>query len=299
MPRSLRLAHISDIHCTGGGVWEPEGWDAGVKLVNEMRPDAVLISGDFTDWGLRAEWEKIVPRLDELRAPKVTCLGNHDARREGWRIYEEMLGRDRYYATRIKDVDFIVLDSSQPDLDDGEVGREQRGWLRDRLREAEFPVVVLHHHLVPIPNTGREMNICRDSGGVLKILSEWKVPLVLGGHRHMPWAWELNETLIAHAGTFSSNKRQMPHSFNMVTIGEERVKVELVKFALDGNAETSLIADACLDEQWGGQGREDDIRSVHEAGLRPEGPARGGRDEGQSADKRERRPAGDGQLLGR
>lgn len=274
MARSLRLAHISDIHCTTGSVWQPQAWEVGVGLVNEMGFDAVLASGDFTDWGLRTEWDEVAPRLEQLRAPLVTCLGNHDARREGWRVYEELLGRDRYYAEKVKGVDFIVLDSSQPDLDDGEVGREQRGWLRDRLREAEFPVVVLHHHLVPIPNTGREMNICRDAGGVLKVLSEWQVPLVLGGHRHMPWAWELGETLIAHAGTFSSNKRQMPHSFNAVTIAEDRVQVELVKFSPDGHHESALIADACIGERWGGEGRAE-TSPVYEAGLRPEGPEQG------------------------
>lgn len=267
----LRLCHISDIHCTSGGVWQPEAWEVGVRLVNERRPDAVLASGDFTDWGLRSEWEQIVPRLAEIEAPLITCLGNHDARREGWRVYEEMLARDRYYARKIGDVDFIVLDSSQPDLDDGEVGREQRGWMRDRLREAEFPVVVLHHHLVPIPNTGREMNICRDAGGVLKIIDEWQVPLVLGGHRHMPWAWQVNETLIAHAGTFSSNKRQMAHSFNEVTISNGRVKVELVKFDAEGRTERSVIADACVGERYGGLAQSE-TNPVYEGGLRPEGP---------------------------
>lgn len=271
MAPRMRLGHVSDLHCTSGGVWQPEAWDAGVEILNEMRFDAVLVSGDFTDWGLRSEWEEIVPRLSEIRAPLITCLGNHDARREGWRVYEEMLGRERYEARRVGNVDFVVLDSSQPDLDDGEVGREQRGWLRDRLREAELPVVVLHHHLVPIPNTGREMNICRDAGGVLKILDEWQVPLVLGGHRHMPWAWKLGETLIAHAGTFSSNKRQMPHSFNAVTIGEERIQVELVKFHADGNHERSFVADAAIGERWGGEAKSE-VEPVLEGGLSAEGP---------------------------
>lgn len=266
MPRSLRLGHVSDVHFTSGGVWQPEAWDAGVEILNEMRFDAVLLSGDFTDWGLRSEWERIVPRLAEIRATKITCLGNHDARREGWRVYEELVGRERYYHERVKGIDFVVLDSSEPDLDDGEIGREQRGWMRDRLRESEFPVVVLHHHLVPIPNTGREMNICRDAGGVLKVIDEWQVPLVLGGHRHMPWAWRINSTLIAHAGTFSSNKRQMPHSFNTVEISEDCIRVELVKFWPDGNHEASPVAEVPIGERWGGSAR-DRVQQVHEAGI--------------------------------
>ena len=263
MGRPFRLGHISDLHCTRGGVWEPEAWDQGVERLNALDLDAVLVSGDFTDWGLRYEWEMIVPKLDEIRAPRITCLGNHDARREGWRIYEQLLGRPRYYAERVKGVDFVVLDSSEPDLDDGQVGREQRGWMRDRLREANFPVVVIHHHLVPIPNTGREQNICRDAGGVLKVIDEWQVPLVLGGHRHMPWAWRINSTLICHAGTFSSNKRQMPHSFNVVTIDKDRITVDLHKFPMD---EVTPLADVCVPERWGGSAR-DGVQQVPEAGL--------------------------------
>jgi len=263
--RPLRIAHVSDLHFTRGHVFEPESWDAGVRYVNELDPDVVVASGDFTDWGLRSEWEMAVERLRELRAPVVPCLGNHDARREGWRVYEDLFGCKRYYARRHGGVDFIVLDSSQPDLDDGEVGREQRGWLRDRLREATFPVVVLHHHLVPIPNTGREMNICRDAGGVLKVLDEWKVPLVLGGHRHMPWAWRVNDTLLAHAGTFSSNKRQMPPSFNYVEVARDRIRIELVKFLTD---ERTFVAEATPPARWGG-GADSNVEQVHEAGLKP------------------------------
>ncbi len=263
MPPSIRIAHLSDIHYTHGSVWEPESWAAGVAAVNREGADAVLMTGDFTDWGLRSEWEGIIPRLDEVHAPRITCLGNHDARREGWRIYEELMGRPRYYRETIGGVDFLVLDSSQPDLDDGQVGREQREWLSDRLAESAFPVVVLHHHLVPIPNTGREMNILRDAGGVLKVIDDHHVPLVVGGHRHMPWAWRVNETLIAHAGTFSSNKRQMPPSYNMITIEGDCVRVELVKFL---TGERSLVAENEVPSRWGGTGK-DRVEQVREAGL--------------------------------
>lgn len=261
--RPLRIAHVSDVHITTSGIFEPESWEAGVAAVNAAEPDVVVLSGDHTDWGLRSEWEIVRERLRDFTAPLVTCLGNHDARREGWRVYEEMFGCNRYYARKVRDVDFVVLDSSQPDLDDGEIGREQRGWMRDRLREAEFPVVVLHHHLVPIPNTGRETNICRDAGGVLKVLDEFEVPLVLGGHRHMPWAWRLNGTLLAHAGTFSSNKRQMPPSYNWVEVGRDRIRVELVKFMTD---ERTPVAEVEPPARWGGR-EQPQVAQVHEAGI--------------------------------
>ena len=49
-------------------------------------------------------------------------------------------------------VRIVGIDSSEPDLNEGKVGRVHYDWIR---REFESPsdlkVFVLHHHLLPIP----------------------------------------------------------------------------------------------------------------------------------------------------
>jgi 3',5'-cyclic AMP phosphodiesterase CpdA len=255
---------VSDLHVSRDGVFEPDTFEAGLARVSALAPDVVVASGDLTDWGLRPEFERARALLARFPAPVLTCLGNHDARREGWRVYEELF-RPRYYRERVGGLDFLVLDSSQPDLDEGEVGREQRAWLARELRTCALPIVVLHHHTVPVPNTGREMNVLRDAGGLLYALDEFEVPLVLGGHRHYPWAWRLNTTLIAHAGTFSSEKRNWPAGFNLVEVTPERLSVELHAFP---GEEARPLADVPLPRRWGGEAPRR-LHGVHEGGLAP------------------------------
>lgn len=73
----------------------------------------------------------------------------------------------------------------------------------------------------------------------------------------------LNETLIAHAGTFSSSKRQMEHSFNLVTLERDRIQVEMRKFPSD---ETTPLADVAVPRKWGGSA-EERIFQTREAGV--------------------------------
>src|SRR3712207_8793452 len=57
-------------------------------------------------------------------------------------------------------------------LDDGRVGREHYDFIHDTFAKAEekLKIFVIHHHLIPIPGTGRERNIIYDAGDVLELL---------------------------------------------------------------------------------------------------------------------------------
>ncbi len=129
-------------------------------------------------------------------------------------------------------------DSSEPDLDDGRIGRENYGIMIDTFTQHKdrFKIFTLHHHLLPIPGTGRERNIPVDSGDVLKILTEREVNLVLSGHKHVPWIWRLENTLFISAGTTTTTrvKGRMGPSFMFLEVGDRGSlftveKVELEK----------------------------------------------------------------------
>jgi len=51
----------------------------------------------------------------------------------------------------------------------------------------KFKVVGMHHHLIPVPDTGIERNTVFDAGNVLMSLTQNNVDLVLCGHKHHPW----------------------------------------------------------------------------------------------------------------
>ena len=45
---------------------------------------------------------------------------------------------------------------------------------------------MLHHHLLPVPGTGRERNVVYDAGDAIECLQRAGVNLVLSGHKHVP-----------------------------------------------------------------------------------------------------------------
>ena len=89
----------------------------------------------------------------------------------------------------------------------------------------KLKVLALHHHLIPIPGTGRERQIPTDAGDLLGLLIELDVDIVLSGHRHKPWVWKLENTHFITAGTASTQRlkgRSYP-SFNIINFLEKRM----------------------------------------------------------------------------
>ena len=222
----LTIAHISDIHA-GSPYFVPSMMDRVVVEVNELAPDIVLCSGDLTEMGFRPDYVTAKEYLDRLEAPRVVIPGNHDARNVGYVHFEELIG-PRSQTLMMNDVLIVALDSTEPDLDIGQIGRAKYDWLRELYaRPAGFRIFMLHHHLIPIPGTGRERNIVYDAGDLLEVLQECGVDLVLSGHKHVPYAWRLERLFIVNAGTCCSLRLRgnTKACYNVVRIEDDHVSV--------------------------------------------------------------------------
>ena len=81
LPRAFegfRIAQLSDIHI---GPFMPAGQIRRyVAIANELKPDLILLTGDFVTWDADTQ-EEAVAALSGLQAPfgVFGCLGNHDA----------------------------------------------------------------------------------------------------------------------------------------------------------------------------------------------------------------------------
>jgi 3',5'-cyclic-AMP phosphodiesterase len=173
-------------------------------------------------------------RLDRLECEEIVYVpGNHDARSVGYLHFEDLFG-DRMHCRTVQgedgDARVVCVDSSKPDIDEGEVGRELYGWILDSFAgETDFRVFVMHHHLVSIPGTGRERNNIWDSGDVLELLRSAGVDVVLGGHRHVPHVWPIAGFFLVHSGTVSTRRVRgyARPSYNFVTLTREELEVEM------------------------------------------------------------------------
>ena len=237
----LRLAHLASLHC-GAIRYRPDLLERAVRDVNELDADAVLVAGDLTAAGYEWEYEEALERLGQLDAPTVMVPGNHDSRNVGYIHFERLIGPryttwrlpfddDRAEAVGASGLTVIGLDSSQPDLDDGHVGREWYPWLQEEARrhEDDLVVVMLHHHLLAIPGAGRDLNHVVDTGDLLPILDELAVDMVLTGHKHVPYFWGLNGILLCNAGTVSTGELRgtVPASWSELEIDAETIRVYL------------------------------------------------------------------------
>lgn len=230
MKEKVVIAHVSDVHVTSQ-YFSRELEKNVVNEVNRAKPDLLVVTGDLTNEGYLHEYREAQSFLDQFKVERMlVVLGNHDSRNAGYIIFEEIFGT-RYPSVEVGPVKVVGVDSTEPDLDDGHVGRLAYRIIENELKDfSGVKVVALHHHLVPVPGTGRERNIPSDSGDFLKLLSDLNVHLVLCGHKHVPWLWRLNGMLIINAGTATTLrlKAHTPPSFNLLTISRRQIVAERV-----------------------------------------------------------------------
>jgi Icc protein len=201
---AFTIAHISDLHC-GGPYFLPNLLERAISEVNDLSPDVVICTGDLTTFGFKEEYLQAKGYLDRIKCDSLVVIpGNHDSRNVGYVHFEELFG-DRSSVLRVGGVTIVAIDSSEPDLDHGHVGRGRYRWIEEQFAPpADLRIFVLHHHLLPVPGTGRERNVVYDAGDAIECLQRAQVDLVLSGHKHVPYAWRLEDLFVVNAGTVSS-----------------------------------------------------------------------------------------------
>ena len=153
-------------------------------------------------------------------------------------------------------VSVVAIDSTEPDLDHGQIGRGRYRWIEEQFRreEADLKIFVLHHHLLPVPGTGRERNVVYDAGDAIECLQRAGVDLVLSGHKHVPYAWRLEDLFIVNTGTVSSLRLRgnTRPCYNVVEIaGLARGRLAQVPVPRAGADHPVLDGDALLREVHG------------------------------------------------
>jgi len=226
-PKPVVIAQISDPHC-GSIRYSPSLAATVVAEVNELAPDIVAVTGDLTDTGFADEYLEARALLDGLECERVLVVpGNHDSRNVGEVHFASLFG-PRDPEVRVGGVHMLGIDSSEPDLDSGRVGRDGYRRIEERFAEpSEFKIVAIHHHLLPVPGTGRERNIVADAGDLLRTLTSNGVDLVLCGHKHVPNVWRVEDLFVVNAGTACSMKlrgRERP-CYNVLEVFENRIRV--------------------------------------------------------------------------
>ena len=248
----LRIAQLSDIHC-GESSFDAAVMESIVERVNRMQPDVVLVVGDLTGKGYEWEYEEAAHWIGQFEPPTVVIPGNHDYRNVGYIHFQRHFGDGfcrhrqvfapgRAERLRASGLTVVGVNSAEPDLNDGNLGLEHYRWIREQFDEpGDVKVFAIHHHLVSIPGTGRERNIITDAGDVLAELTRLDVDVIVSGHKHVPFFWEVNGVLLSYSGTATTRRVRglTPASWNEIVVDASTIKVFL--HYQDGRRELGVL----------------------------------------------------------
>ena len=179
--------HIAASPADTHGVDTRANFGRVVSRIRELRPDRVVLLGDYSDGApRRADVEWVCSRMQLAEVPFDAVVGNHDSGRHVAEVCgpaSGLIGEQLYYRRDYGGIRALFLDTSAARLD-----AEQLDWLKLNVTGARGPLLVFMHHppvLAGVPYMD-ENHALRDPGGELHdILFAGVRPVhVFCGHYH-------------------------------------------------------------------------------------------------------------------
>src|SRR5213593_1082015 len=197
---TTRVLHVSDLHV--GSHAEADVERGLAELIEQVRPELVIASGDLTHRGRRDQHERVAVFLKALPAPVLAIPGNHDipytfpARltrtfaefERQWETVEPVYRSESLYVVGLNSVRAWRHQS-------GGINAAQLARAETRLREAPagaLRIVALHHQMVGAPWRSRKKPVARRTH-VLARLVDCGAELIVGGHIHQGTVSERHE----------------------------------------------------------------------------------------------------------
>lgn len=196
------VVQLSDPHI--GATWaggDPvAGLEAAVDSIRRLRPapDALLITGDLADNLADAEYVQVLAVLAGVDAPCYALPGNHDDRdalRRHFGLPGEP-GAPVQYAVELGALRILMLDSTRPGADDGELDAGRLAWLEAALSaDPRTPTLLAMHHpplVTHSPGLDALGLAAGDRAALAGVVARHDhVALILAGHVHRAIAGEL------------------------------------------------------------------------------------------------------------
>jgi 3',5'-cyclic AMP phosphodiesterase CpdA len=240
-----RLVHLSDLHF---GAHDDNIVAAVERQVDDLKPDLVVISGDFTQRARTDQFKEACRFLERLQQAGHEVLGvpgNHDVPLyDVLRRFMSPLARYRRFIdeslcpfVELPGVAILGINTARSlTFKDGRINHDQVSFIRDtfaRTPSESFRVLVTHHPLFALqvgddttPAIGRQelaLDAVQDAG----------VDMLLAGHNHHAGIHSANDlvtraggALVVQAGTATSTRvRDQAQSFNTIDVGDAAVTV--------------------------------------------------------------------------
>ena len=241
-----RLFHLSDIHF---GLEDVEALDWAKAAIARERPDAVVITGDLTMRARKREFAAARHWIGGLDVPVVIGIGNHDMPYFNpferlvapYRRFEGM----RAHVERELDLPGLAIVPLKTAARAQPRWNWSKGWVSrpalaeclsaiDALPPSVKVLVSVHHPLREVGTQGTALT--RRGAMALEALAERGVAGVLSGHVHDPFdiiePTAKGAVRMIGAGTLSERTRASPPSFNVLTLSDGHLDVEVRRMTI-------------------------------------------------------------------
>ena len=240
-----RIVHLSDLHF---GAHDARLVESVGHSIDELKPDLVVVSGDFTQRAKTEEFAEACRFLERLRDGGHEVLGvpgNHDV--PLYDVLRRFLSPLTRYKRFIDDVlcpvhelrgAIVVGVNTARSLTfkDGRINAEQVEFIRESFARSDSEsvrVLVTHHPLFALP-VGEE--VTRAIGRqelALDAIDKAGVDMLLAGHNHhasihsaADLVTRAGGALVVQAGTATSTRvREQEQSFNTIDVADASVTI--------------------------------------------------------------------------
>jgi 3',5'-cyclic AMP phosphodiesterase CpdA len=235
-----RIVHLSDLHF---GAHDQRLVDAVEGEVDELKPDLVVISGDFTQRARTEQFREACHFLESLRERGHEVLGvpgNHDVP-----LYDVLhrflspLARYRRFIdeslcpfVELPGIAVLGINTARSlTFKDGRINRDQVAFIRESFARASsqaMRIVVTHHPLFALEVGGEPGRAIGRQRLALDAIEESGVDMLLAGHNHHASSQDASDlvtraggVLVVQAGTATSTRvREQEQSFNTIDIAD-------------------------------------------------------------------------------
>jgi 3',5'-cyclic AMP phosphodiesterase CpdA len=240
-----RLVHLSDLHFGAHDERLVEGVD---WAVDQLKPDLVVISGDFTQRARTEQFKEACEFLEGLRDRGHEVLGvpgNHDVPLyDVLRRFLSPLARYRRFIddTLCPFIEFpgvavLGINTARSlTFKEGRVSEEQVEFIREtfaRTPQETVRVLVTHHPLFALTVGDEVQRAIGRQELALDAIEDAGVDILLAGHMHHASSHDAGDlvtraggTLVVQAGTATSTRvREQEQSFNTIDIADDCVTI--------------------------------------------------------------------------
>ncbi len=255
-----RLVHLSDLHF---GAHDDDLVEAVEAAIGELKPDLVVISGDFTQRARTEQFRDACEFLGRLREQGHDVLGvpgNHDVPLyDVLRRFLSPLARYRRFIdeslcpfVELPGVAVLGINTARSlTFKDGRINRDQVDFIREtfaRTPSEAVRILVTHHPLFALTVGSETERAIGRQELALDVVEESGVDMLLAGHNHHASSQDASDlvtrsggVLVVQAGTATSTRvREQEQSFNTIDIADGKVTITVQSW--DGVVFTAAVA---------------------------------------------------------